>query len=67
MVNQARIAISEAREEGVRARAALEELGRQANATAEAQRQALAELHESWQLQVAQNSRAAGKGLARTF
>lgn len=67
MVNQARIASSEAREEGVKARRALEDLVRQARATADVQRQALAELRENWQLQVAENSRAAGKELARTF
>jgi hypothetical protein len=67
MVNQARIANSEAREEGVRARAALDELVRHAMATAEGQRRALAELRGSWQLQVAENSKAAGQEIARAF
>ena len=67
MVNQARIANSEAREEGVKAREALGELVRQARATSENQRQALTELRDRWQLQVAENSRAAGQEIARAF
>jgi hypothetical protein len=67
MVNQARIASSEAREEGVRVRAALEELARQAKATAEAQRRALAELRDGWRLHVAENSKGAGEDIARAF
>ena len=65
MVNQARIASSEAREEGVKARAALDELVRQAKATAEGQRQALTELRDSWRLHMAENSKAAGEEIAR--
>ncbi|MGH8275168.1 MAG: hypothetical protein ACRETG_06520 [Steroidobacteraceae bacterium] len=62
-----RLASSEARNEGVKARAALEELARQARAIAEAQRQAIAELRGGWQLHVAENSKAAGQELARAF
>jgi len=61
MVNQARIASSEAREEGVKARAALGELVRVATVIVAGQREAVHILRKDWQLHVAENSRAAGK------
>jgi hypothetical protein len=67
MVNQARIASSEAREEGVKARAALEELVRAATVIVAGQREAVAVLRRDWQLHVAENSRAAGQEIAGAF
>jgi len=62
-----RLASSEARSEGAKARAALEEISRQARAIAEAQRQAIAELRGEWRLHVAENSKAAGAEMAVSF
>ena len=62
-----RLASSEARSEGTKARTALADLARQARATANAQRQALDELRSGWQLHVAENSKAAGAAMARAF
>jgi hypothetical protein len=62
-----RLASSEARSEAATARAALQDLARQGRAIAEAQRDALAELRSGWQHHVAENSKAAGAEMARTF
>jgi hypothetical protein len=67
MVNQARIASSEAREEGVKARASLGELVRVATVIVAGQREAVHVLRKDWQLHVAENSRAAGAEIARAF
>lgn len=67
VVSAQRLASSEARTEATKARAALEDIARQARATAEAQRQAVAELRSGWQLHVAENSKAAGEEMAKRF
>src|ERR1700730_16916399 len=67
MVNQARIASSEAREEGEQAHAALGELVRVATVIVAGQREAVHVLRKDWQLHVAENSRAAGEEIARAF
>jgi len=67
VVSAQRLASSEARNEATKARAALEELVRAAKTLVEAQRQALTELRQGWQLHVAENSKAAGREMARAF
>src|SRR2546429_9889573 len=67
VVSAQRLASSEARNEAAKARGALEDLVRQANAIADAQRQAFTEVREGWRLHVAENSRAAGEEIARAF
>jgi hypothetical protein len=67
VVSMQRLAASEARNEGAKARAALEQIARYAEDTATYQRQAIAELRSGWQMHVAENSKAAGAEMARTF
>ena len=67
VVSAQRLASSESRDEASKARAALEELVRQAKAIVEAQRQALTEVRQGWRLHVAENTRAAGEEIARAF
>jgi hypothetical protein len=62
-----RLVASEARDEGIKARAALETIARQARFLTEAQRQAIEELRGGWQMHVAENSKAAGAEMARSF
>jgi hypothetical protein len=62
-----RLANSEARNEGAKVRAALEELARSAKSIGDGQRQALTELRDGWRIHVADNSRAAGAELAQKF
>ena len=67
VVSAQRLASSEARSESVKAQALLGELSRAAQASANAQRQALTELREGWRLHVAENSKAAGREHAHAF
>jgi len=67
VVSGQRLASSESRNEAAKARAALEELTRQANALVDGQRRALDEVRQGWRLHVAENSRAAGEEIARAF
>jgi len=67
VVSAQRLASSESRNEAAKARAALEELTRQAGALVDAQRTTLGELRQGWRLHVAENSRAAGEEIARAF
>jgi len=62
-----RLAASEARDEGVKVRVALEAIARQARALTEAQRQAIDELRGGWRMHVAENSKAAGEEMALRF
>src|SRR5262249_49857283 len=62
-----RLANSEARNEGAKVRAALEELARSAKTIGEGQRQALTELRDGWRIHVADNSKAAGSEMAQKF
>jgi len=67
VVSAHRLATSESRNEAAKARAALEELTRQANALVDGQRRALDEVRQGWRLYVAENSREAGEEIARAF
>lgn len=67
VVSAQRLASSEARKEAADVRASLRELVTQAGATTSAQRQALKELRDGWQMHVEENSKSAGAELALTF
>lgn len=67
VVSAQRLASSEARNEAAKARAALEELARQAKAMVDAQGRTLEEVRQGWRFHVAENSRAAGEEIARAF
>ena len=67
VVGMQRLAASEARNEGTKVRGTLEKIARSAQDTADSQRQAIAELRAGWQMHVAENSKAAGAEMAKTF
>jgi mevalonate kinase len=62
-----RVAASEARNEGVKVREKLQEIARKAEATVNFQRNAVQDLREGWPMHVAENSKAAGAEMAKTF
>jgi hypothetical protein len=67
VVSTHRLAASEAGDEGAKVRATLQKIARSAQDTADSQHQAIVELRAGWQMHVAENSKAAGAEMAKSF